>query len=157
MSPFAIHDPYGYSLAMSEIDALSRKGFDNLTESEERRLDELTDAVEKYEAIHYPMPLKAVDDMTKGGIVNGPAMALVGNLEHDRPEYILPKEVLDRLTCWVPAASKSAGRKSLEHLQRNLADEIHKARQVKWVYLAVGLASGAIMGALITLALILMV
>lgn len=96
-----------------------------------------------------------IKDMTKGGTVHGPTMALVGNPEHDRPEYILPKEALDRLTVAVPAGLLAASRESLGHLQRSLVDEINRAQQAKWVYLAFGLASGAIMGALITLALIL--
>lgn len=157
MSPFAIHDPCGYSLAMSQIETLSRKGFDNLTESEEKRLDELTEAVEKYEAIHYPMPFQPVTDMTKGGTVCGPTMALVGNPEHDRPEYVMPKEAIDQLMSTAHAEWLAAGRESSGHLQGDIADETYKTRQVKWVYLAFGLASGAIMGTLITLALILVV
>lgn len=46
-----------YHQAMAEIEVYLEKGFSNLTNDEEKRLDELSDAVEKYEEVEYPMPM----------------------------------------------------------------------------------------------------
>lgn len=48
-----------YHLAMAEIETLLSKGLDNLTEAEDARLDQLSDAVEAWESKEYPMPLQA--------------------------------------------------------------------------------------------------
>ncbi|MDQ0107520.1 antitoxin component HigA of HigAB toxin-antitoxin module [Chitinophaga terrae (ex Kim and Jung 2007)] len=47
-----------YYEVMAEIETLLAKGLDNLTEVEEVKLDELSDAVEAWENIEYPMPLQ---------------------------------------------------------------------------------------------------
>ena len=40
-----------YHLAMAEIETLLSKGLDNLTEEEDARLDQLSDAVEAWEIL----------------------------------------------------------------------------------------------------------
>jgi antitoxin component HigA of HigAB toxin-antitoxin module len=47
-----------YFSAMAEIEGLYQKGFSNLSKDEEERLDLLAKAVEAWEAVNYPMPLK---------------------------------------------------------------------------------------------------
>ncbi|NLR56984.1 hypothetical protein HGH93_02660 [Chitinophaga polysaccharea] len=47
-----------YFSAMAEIEGLYQKGFSNLNIEEEKKLNLLAEAVEAWEAIHYPMPLK---------------------------------------------------------------------------------------------------
>lgn len=54
-----IKNKQAYYLAMAEIESLLAKGFDNLTEAEDARLDELSDAVEAWESKEYPMPLQS--------------------------------------------------------------------------------------------------
>ena len=41
-----------YEKAMAELEELFQIGFSNLNESEERRLDELSDAIAKWEILH---------------------------------------------------------------------------------------------------------
>ena len=53
-----ISNKKAYYEAMAEIETLLAKGLDNLTEVEEERLDELSDAVEAWETVEYPMPLQ---------------------------------------------------------------------------------------------------
>lgn len=53
-----IHNKKTYYEAMAEIETYLEKGFDNLTEAEEIRLDELSSAVEVWENTAYPMPLE---------------------------------------------------------------------------------------------------
>lgn len=45
-----------YQSALAEIELILAKGLDNLTEDEEARLDELSDAVELWESKNFPMP-----------------------------------------------------------------------------------------------------
>lgn len=45
-------------MAMAEIESFIKKGVDNLSDEEEVRLDELSDAVEAWEEVEYPMPLR---------------------------------------------------------------------------------------------------
>lgn len=47
-----------YYQAMAEIESYLSKGFDQLTRAEEKRLDELSTAVEAWENKAYPMPIK---------------------------------------------------------------------------------------------------
>ncbi|HEU4555808.1 MAG TPA: helix-turn-helix domain-containing protein [Chitinophaga sp.] len=47
-----------YFSVMAEIEGLYQKGFSNLSSEEEKRLDLLAKAVEAWEAVNYPMPLK---------------------------------------------------------------------------------------------------
>ncbi len=47
-----------YHTAMSEMEIYLQKGFSNLTKKENERLQELTDMVEKYEAVHYSLPIQ---------------------------------------------------------------------------------------------------
>lgn len=53
-----ITNKQAYYLEMAEIEPLLAKGFDNLTDEENARLDELSDAVEAWEKVEYPMPLR---------------------------------------------------------------------------------------------------
>lgn len=47
-----------YYQALAEMETYIAKGFNNLTENEEARLSQLTDAVEAWEEVEYPLPLK---------------------------------------------------------------------------------------------------
>jgi hypothetical protein len=47
-----------YYLAMAEIEKFLAKEFDNLSGEEENELEKLSKAVNKYEQIHFPMPVK---------------------------------------------------------------------------------------------------
>lgn len=47
-----------YYQAMAEIESLLAKGLDNLTATEDARLDELTTIVEAWENTAYPMPMQ---------------------------------------------------------------------------------------------------
>lgn len=46
-----------YFLAMAAMEPLLAKGFDQLSSEEEKKLDQLTDAVEEWESREYPMPV----------------------------------------------------------------------------------------------------
>lgn len=48
----------GYHEACAEMEKLLEKGFTSLSEKEELRLAELSDAVEHWENIAFPMPIK---------------------------------------------------------------------------------------------------
>jgi HTH-type transcriptional regulator/antitoxin HigA len=52
-----IKNAHDYHTAMAEIETYLAKGFDQLTESEETRLKQLSDSVSAYEQIHFPMPV----------------------------------------------------------------------------------------------------
>ena len=52
-----IKNAHDYHTAMAEIETYLAKGFDQLTESEEARLKQLSDSVSAYEQIHFPMPV----------------------------------------------------------------------------------------------------
>lgn len=53
-----IETKQAYYEAMVEIEKLLNKGFDNLSEYEELRLAEMSEAVEVWENLAYPMPIK---------------------------------------------------------------------------------------------------
>lgn len=53
-----IDNKQAYYQAMAEIESYIQKGFSNLTDAEDARLDELSKAVEVWEAKEYPLPLK---------------------------------------------------------------------------------------------------
>ncbi|WP_119080318.1 helix-turn-helix domain-containing protein [Chitinophaga alhagiae] len=46
-----------YFLAMAAMEPLLAKGFDKLSPEEEKKLDQLTDAVEEWETKEYPLPV----------------------------------------------------------------------------------------------------
>jgi antitoxin component HigA of HigAB toxin-antitoxin module len=46
-----------YHTALAEIEGLIEKGFGNLTEKETKQLEQLSLAVEAFEAVKYPMPI----------------------------------------------------------------------------------------------------
>lgn len=52
-----LKNAHDYHTAMAEIETYLAKGFDQLTESEEARLKQLSDSVSAYEQIHFPMPV----------------------------------------------------------------------------------------------------
>ena len=54
----AIKTRRDYHLAMAEIETYLAKGFDNLTEDEDDRLEKISKRVSEYEKIHFPMPVK---------------------------------------------------------------------------------------------------
>jgi len=56
-----IDSKLSYYKAMVELEILLLKGISNHTEAEELRLDELTDAIEAWEKIEYPMPLDDIN------------------------------------------------------------------------------------------------
>ncbi|NIG53798.1 helix-turn-helix domain-containing protein [Chitinophaga sp. Cy-1792] len=47
-----------YFSAMAEIEGLYQKGFSKLNQKEEKRLGVLSEAIEAWETVHYPMPSK---------------------------------------------------------------------------------------------------
>jgi HTH-type transcriptional regulator/antitoxin HigA len=53
-----INNKQQYYAAMAEIESYLQKGFSNLSEKEEDRLDELSKAVEIWELKEYPMPME---------------------------------------------------------------------------------------------------
>lgn len=53
-----IKDKQAYYGSMAQIEGYLKKGFDHLTEDEDRHLDELSKAVEAWEIKAYPMPHK---------------------------------------------------------------------------------------------------
>lgn len=55
-----------YELTMQEIDALMKKGEENLSQKEVERLRILSEAAENYEDIHEPLPIpSSLSDMIK--------------------------------------------------------------------------------------------
>lgn len=56
---FRIGSEEAYELTMREIDILMRKGEENLSDTEKKRLVELADAAERYEDTTHPLPLPA--------------------------------------------------------------------------------------------------
>jgi HTH-type transcriptional regulator/antitoxin HigA len=56
---FRIGSEEAYELTMREIDILMRKGEENLSDAEKKRLVELADAAEIYEDTTHPLPLPA--------------------------------------------------------------------------------------------------
>lgn len=56
---FRIGSEEAYELTMREIDILMRKGEENLSDAEKKRLVELADAAERYEDTTHPLPLPA--------------------------------------------------------------------------------------------------
>lgn len=44
-----------YKKALSDVSALIRVGEDKLTEAEAKRIDIMANAIQEYEAIHYPL------------------------------------------------------------------------------------------------------
>jgi antitoxin component HigA of HigAB toxin-antitoxin module len=53
-----IETKVAYYRAMTELETLLEKGISNHTAEEEAKLDELSDAIEAWENIAFPMPLK---------------------------------------------------------------------------------------------------
>lgn len=53
-----IENKQQYYAAMARIESYLQKGFSNLTKTEEKRLDELSNAVEAWEIKEYPMPIQ---------------------------------------------------------------------------------------------------
>jgi HTH-type transcriptional regulator/antitoxin HigA len=53
-----INNKQQYYSAMAEIESYLQKGFSNLTEKEDRHLDELSKAVEAWELKECPMPMQ---------------------------------------------------------------------------------------------------
>lgn len=51
-----IYNNKAYYEAMAEIESFLQKGFDKLSAKEERRLNELSDAVETWENKEFPLP-----------------------------------------------------------------------------------------------------
>ena len=47
-----------YYLTMAKIETYLAKGFDNLTDEEDEKLEKLSKEVSHYEKIHFPMPVK---------------------------------------------------------------------------------------------------
>lgn len=47
-----------YHLAMAEIEAFLAKGFSNLNDTDESKLEKLSRMVSEYEKVHFPMPVK---------------------------------------------------------------------------------------------------
>ena len=47
-----------YQAALGAIEPFLQKGFDNLSFEEYEELARMSALIEKYEAVHYPMPLK---------------------------------------------------------------------------------------------------
>lgn len=56
---FRIGSEEAYQLTMQEIDTLMRKGEENLSDAEKKRLVELADAAKRYEDTTHPLPLPA--------------------------------------------------------------------------------------------------
>jgi antitoxin component HigA of HigAB toxin-antitoxin module len=62
-----VFTPGQYHAAMSEIENYISKGFENLSEKEANRLDELSNKVHEYESRKYPMPMaNSVSDLLQG-------------------------------------------------------------------------------------------
>lgn len=53
-----INNKQQYYAAMAEIESYLEKGFSNLSEKEENKLADLSNAVEAWELIEYPMPMQ---------------------------------------------------------------------------------------------------
>jgi|GEM_PF-2991221 len=49
-----------YNRALSDMDILMRKGADNLTEAEARRIEVMAMAIQDYETMHYPIAVVSV-------------------------------------------------------------------------------------------------
>jgi len=56
-----------YKEALQAIEVFLQKGFDKLTEPETFELQRISLLIEKYEAVHYPLPFKpqSIEDMIK--------------------------------------------------------------------------------------------
>lgn len=62
-----VFTPGQYHAAMSEIENYISRGFENLSEKEANRLDELSNKVHEYESHKYPMPMaNTVSDLLQG-------------------------------------------------------------------------------------------
>ncbi|MBV7532981.1 hypothetical protein [Chitinophaga sp. sic0106] len=46
-----------YRSAMAEVESLYQKGFSNLSNKEEDKLEELAEGIEAWESVEYPMPI----------------------------------------------------------------------------------------------------
>ncbi len=65
-----VFTPGQYHAAMSEIENYISKGFENLSDKEANRLDELSNKVHEYESRKYPMPMaNSVSDLLQGYMI----------------------------------------------------------------------------------------
>jgi HTH-type transcriptional regulator / antitoxin HigA len=62
-----INNEIGYKSALEAVENYLQKGFDKLNESETIELQQISLLIEKYEALHYPLPFKpqTIEDMIK--------------------------------------------------------------------------------------------
>lgn len=64
---YQVFTPGQYHAAMSEIENFISRGFENLSDKEANRLDELSNKVHEYESRKYPMPMaNSVSDLLQG-------------------------------------------------------------------------------------------
>lgn len=88
-----------------------------------------------------------------GGVVSGSNLLLVGNPERDRPEFIIPKEVLDKLINRNAPKYILPGTDNLcwKYIAKEYEAISTRQMLLKWLFLAVGLIAGASVAAVIIL------